>query len=480
MAGLTADGLEIKRFTDLQKEVQQSLIDNNTNVKIDSTSESVANNMFNPILLALAEVWELGQSVNNNYNIYKAEGVHLDELVGLNKVVRLKPKSSNGIIELITSAPQEVLVGSLLQDSLTKRITTDTTVNTDIASCSHVVLNLPAVVATAQYTITVEGVQYSETATGTSTPTTVMTALALAVTTAADSNATVTSDANNLTVTYTGTTNGSFAHSAQFTLSEVGVKTYATSIVEGALEFADNSVLNSITSIPNFLRGSVAETFTVGRLVETDEELRLRYLGSGSSQGNSTIPNIKATLLAVEGVNTVTITENRTDNIVGTLPPHSYSCLVFGGTDKAVAEAIFRSKPAGIETHGSIDIIVQDDEGDSHRVSLARPTETFLYVNVTYSLYAEETFPVNGEALIATAIANKGNSEDAGIDVLPDKFIGTAFGSTEGLSSVSIGVFSSSDDTLDPHTQAYSGNPIPVATSETSNYDVSRIIFTVV
>lgn len=475
MAGLTENGLEIKRFDELQDDVQQSLIASNTGLQISSNSESAANNIFNPILLALAELWELGQSVNNNYDVYKAEGVHLDELVGLNKVVRLKPKNSNGIIEIITSTPQEVQVGSLFIDNLNRRVITGVTVTTNFNAGSYVKASLPTVTDGTSYVITIAGTIYSSTASATSTPNTVIDDLVFLAT--GDTFADVSNVDDNLIINVKGSSNTTLSISTQFSLQEIGSFVTATSVDEGALVFSENSVLTPVAVIPNFIRSSLPASFETGRLLETDEELRTRFLSSGSVLGNATIPNIKAKLLSVPDVKTVTLTENRTTTTVGSLPPHSFSCLVFGGTDNAVGDAIFRSKPAGIATYGTTTVQVTDDEGDSHSISFLRPVEVFVYVKVEYSLYAEESFPLDGEDLIATAITTRGNSDQAGVDILPDRFIGTAFSATQGMSTVSISVFTSNSAILDPNVQVYSSAPLVIDNTQTASYDASRIIF---
>ena len=100
---------------------------------------------------------------------------------------------------------------------------------------------------------------------------------------------------------------------------------------------------------------------TVGRLKETDEELRTRFRNTKFERATNIMESLYSALLSVNAVNNVIIYENDTDitNGYGVLP-HSFLVLIDGGNDYDIAYAIWNNRPTGIRSQGttSIDINV--------------------------------------------------------------------------------------------------------------------------
>ena len=123
-----------------------------------------------------------------------------------------------------------------------------------------------------------------------------------------------------------------------------------------------------------------------------------------------TVTPVVSTVLTIDSATTSVST--MTAAINGGRPPKSFEAVVEGGTDEAVANQIWLTKPAGIETFGNVNggngIAIIDSQGNTQIIFFSRPSEVTIWVSVALTLYAEETFPNNGVADVALAIFNYG------------------------------------------------------------------------
>ena len=142
--------------------------------------------------------------------------------------------------------------------------------------------------------------------------------------------------------------------------------------------------VSGITEVRNLLASSG------GLDIEADYEFRQRYKDR-SVAGGSSVPAILDALLNIEDVITAHVYENNTDVTDGEgLPPHSIYCVVAGSaTDIEISEAIFNSKPAGIQTYGASEAYVTDENGDTHLIRWGVPATIFINVIVNITSNAE-------------------------------------------------------------------------------------------
>lgn len=154
-----------------------------------------------------------------------------------------------------------------------------------------------------------------------------------------------------------------------------------------------------------------------GRDVETDARLRRRIVDSFTQGGNG-LGTLRATLQAVAGVTEVRVFENVAGYPDGDgRPPHSSEAIVVGGTDAAIAAAIYATQPSGIQAFGLTVATVTDSAGDAHAVGFTRPTDLEIWIRVRVTPRAN--FPADGVTLI----------EDAILAIEPDLRSGVSFGS---------------------------------------------------
>lgn len=149
----------------------------------------------------------------------------------------------------------------------------------------------------------------------------------------------------------------------------------------------------TITEITTALAGwnsvtNVAQAVT-GKPVESDTDYRTRQASQLSATGSSTVDALRADLLALAGVQQVTIFENTSDfyDTLG-LPPHSFEAIIRDGgfvANATIAQILWDNKPAGIPTFGSTSAQAVDALGNSQTVFFTRPT------NKTLSFYPTVT-----------------------------------------------------------------------------------------
>lgn len=198
----------------------------------------------------------------------------------------------------------------------------------------------------------------------------------------------------------------------------------ATVNVDAEAEAAGVFVANAgtITSIATPRTGWTAVTNTydaaAGTAAETDPVLRLRRERELTAGGTSPPDAIRAALLRVDGVSSAVLSINDTDAYVLDQPPHSVRAIVQGGTDAAVALALWRAVAGGIQTYGglagdstTVEETVTDAGGFSRTVRFTRPSTVNAYATA-YVVVDSATYV--GDDALKLAIANITTAQLAG------------------------------------------------------------------
>jgi hypothetical protein len=146
---------------------------------------------------------------------------------------------------------------------------------------------------------------------------------------------------------------------------------------------------------------SPAGTFS-NKLVLAD--LRREVDGVLNIQGSPGVLNTRQVM--------VTVWENDTDYTdADGRPPHSVEALVLGGTNEAVARAVWAAKAAGIASYGSTSATFTDSRGVSRTASFSRPTSLLMYATVEVEV---DPAAYEGEAAVKAAIVAATASYRAG------------------------------------------------------------------
>ncbi len=106
---------------------------------------------------------------------------------------------------------------------------------------------------------------------------------------------------------------------------------------------------------------------------ETDAEVRKRMNAATAARGAFSMDSLEAAIREVPGVTQVLIRVNEEDTEMDGIPGHTIAACVNNGDPDRIAEAIWRKKPPGIATDGTVSRTVTDEKGISHTVKFSRP-----------------------------------------------------------------------------------------------------------
>lgn len=203
-------------------------------------------------------------------------------------------------------------------------------------------------------------------------------------------------------------------------------------------------LLNSVNYINTnydgwFSVSNESETY-VGRDYETASEVRQRYASAVFRNSIGMKESIKAALLELQDVTSVTIYENRTDETVDGLKPHSFQAIVFGGDEEAIARTILNVAPLGIDTNGDICVRIEDSEGAEQDVCFSRPHEVQIYVKVIIKEYNEEILPGDAIDKIKNIVVEQIGKLSMGNDVIYQRLLGPIYSGVDGISYIECSV----------------------------------------
>lgn len=185
------------------------------------------------------------------------------------------------------------------------------------------------------------------------------------------------------------------------------------------------TVIGTITQITTTTLGvtsvnNAAAALTVGLAEETDAALRIRRANSVSLPSRGFLEGLLGALLDIEGVTEAIVLENITNATdANGIPAHSIWCIVEGGANADIADAIYRKRNAGCGMKGAVSVPVDQVDGTVFDVLFDRPTPEALWiefdviaitgaVDATYiraQLLALLTYNINQSADTASIVA---------------------------------------------------------------------------
>lgn len=111
----------------------------------------------------------------------------------------------------------------------------------------------------------------------------------------------------------------------------------------------------------------------LGRLTETDDELRYRRMYSVQQTSTNTLGSILANIYSLDGVINATYLENDTENTDSNgLPLKSFEFIVDGGDENAITDVIFINKATGTHAFGSTVIQKKDSENNLYSIGYTK------------------------------------------------------------------------------------------------------------
>ncbi len=450
MATLTEAGLVTLTLPQILEELNSAC-----KTKLSSDWDSSSNNVINILNGIYAErllAVENGIRVcYDSSSPQSASDISLDYAVSYANIRRIAASKTYTPLEVTGTVGSIVPLGTIVDvaDVGTRFLFTEalTLTNTQFADIS---ITTSSVVDSTNYSITVDSEVNTINSGVAATSASILNALA----------AEITSNVAGVTVTLPTST------SLRIDVTEVdsvlpivvGAGLSVTSVSDIALvEAKDSGAViapkETLTVLPVPIAGITGvtnrSTAIVGRLEETDEELRIRRYNSVGSNGVSTYNAISGKVSNLTGVEFATVNANSgasTDS--SGVPSKAFEVVVFGGEDDLIARTIFENAPIGIESYGDVSKVVTDTEGNPQVVRFSRPTNVFIHVNCVYKDYSEEKTSVTTATAIRNAILSYGNSLPVGKDVIPQRFLGGIYNATSGVGEVTITLSKSYDGIL--------------------------------
>lgn len=493
--GVVATGFHRPTLTDLRAELEADFraeFGGNINLDPDGNFGRLAG------ILARREhaLWELGEAAYNAAYPDTAAGASLDNVGALRSIERLAEDRTRVWCRLdgVPASP-DVPQGHQVRHVTTRDLFRTTAPVVWDSALQLLLAEVEVVTAgVGTYTVTVNGIARTFTAGGADTPATIAAGLVAAINTPA---------ITNVSATTAGLAAGRFrvlvtAPAATTDLSAIAVLVSLSSSI-GPLPMAFRllgrahrleavavgpalSEPGTITVIETPSAGWQAITNPiggdVGRNTETDAEYRIRQASSLRIAGAGPVDAIRARLLRLTGVDSATIRENTGDVVdAGGRPPHSFEAIVVGGTDAAVAQLIWDTKPAGIATFGNVNggagVSVRDAAGATQTVRFSRPVDRLIWIRVTQTaLHPEESLPTGAASIVQSAVATFGSANHApGVDVVPQRFFGAVFSAVRGLLSITV------EQALDAGGApgAYSTAARAIADTEVARFAATRV-----
>lgn len=464
---ITTTGYSIKRYVDIISEIRQELITASGNPNLDLSDDSILGIINNIYALKLSELHELAQAQWSAGDLDTATGVALDRITARGRVYRLQPLKAYGDLHFTDSLGKTINSGTQVKDLAGNVVQTLSQLTLDTSGIVGAILNVVAVNNTV-YTLNINGTQYQYTSDATATSEEILSGLSVSLN--ANPNLQVSVQSGRLSVQ--SETAFNIILGSNLTVHQVTKAVSAEALVASD-EVFELGTLSYPVSVIGSTTVTNRQNWITGRTLETDAQLRNRFKNSVGGQGDATVPAIRARVTALDGVTSASVEENwtMTTNVSG-LPAKSFEVTVKGGSDIAVATAIWESKPAGIQSFGTSSTTIIDSENREQTLYFSRPTEEYIHVNVIYTIYSEEIFPSNGESMIATAIKDYGDSLGVGEDVIPQRLLGEVYQKVQGISNLIV-TAGKTNNPLD--VPVYGSSIISIGAKSESVFDLSRI-----
>lgn len=252
-----------------------------------------------------------------------------------------------------------------------------------------------------------------------------------------------------------------------FVVVEVGSPIKFIAENYGAIEPLLNTVTSINTNYDGWTAASNESEAYVGRNPETVTELRQRYAAAVYRTSRSMKESIRAALMDLPDVDSVTVYENRMDEEVDGMKPHSFEVIIHGGDDIQIAQTILEKGPIGIDSNGTIEMAVADTEGVQEKIYFSRPREIAIYVQVMVHEYSEESLPGDLVNTIKDIIVKSGSNLGMGKDVIAQRFLGPIYSGTNGIGYIDLGISIDGEN--------YIGQSIAIDRGEIATFSADRI-----
>jgi uncharacterized phage protein gp47/JayE len=250
----------------------------------------------------------------------------------------------------------------------------------------------------------------------------------------------------------------------------------ATCQTAGAIAASATDITTIVTPTYGWASVNNAAAATVGAAIEADADLRERQAISAAQPSLSRLEATRSGIAAVSGVTRAIVHENDTGAVDSDgVAAHSIACVVEGGTDLAVATAIFNNKGIGGGTVGTTAQAVVDAFGVSTTINFARPV--YKDIDAVITVKALTGYTTDITALIKANIVAYLNSLEIGEDLTLSALWGIALTAMPDLKKP---LFSVSSVTAALHSGVQGTADLVIAYNNVTRGNAAYITVTVV
>jgi uncharacterized phage protein gp47/JayE len=463
-------------------EIRQSIIDNlqlNTGLIFETRPDSITGQFIDTFAEREATLWELAEAVYHAMYPISATGVNLDHAVSFAGVRRLFAQTSSVWCACYGIEGTIIPAGSIISNSNTQdsfllddnvTITRQAAVDTVVAVIGPFALQI--------YWIQLNTTMYSYTAIAGDTTTSIAASLGVLL---IASGYQINLNANQINIRSLDPIPYKITIELNLQFVEIGSLGNFTAENFGPVDATSEALNQIVSTINGWTKVYNPVGGTIGRDQETDDELRLRYNTGVFRLGAGTLESIKANLLQnVPNITNLEVYENENDVTDSDgRPPHSIEVIAYGGDPVEIANEIFLTKAAGIDTFGSVAVNVKDSSGYTHSIYFNRPVPAYIWVKIGVYLYNEEIFPDDGIAKIQAIVAATGNDFGIGKDVIIQRFLGPIYTGVPGIAQMNITVAMKTDPSTIPVAGDYGTHNIAITARQLSQFDVTHVIVTI-
>ena len=140
---------------------------------------------------------------------------------------------------------------------------------------------------------------------------------------------------------------------------------------------------------------------------ETDAEVRKRMNLATAARGIFSMDAMEAAIREIPGVTHLLIRVNDGDAEEDGIPGHTIAAYVNNGDADRIAGVIWRKKPPGIGTAGTLARTVTDDRGNTHTVRFSRPAPVGIGFRIalrSYEGFDAEAVPAAMKSALMTRV----------------------------------------------------------------------------
>lgn len=467
--GLSAQGFKRKRLPEIIQSLNDR-VEDKLGIKIQTGANSLFGQIHGVYAFELANLWEVAEQ--NYYAMYPntAQGTQLENSAALAGIPPIGAEQTSVYCACYGTEGTVVPFGALISDGNNLVFSCNEGEEKISANRACDVTIAAAVSAGATYTLILDGVPFSYTATATDTANSILSALAAGFS-FTDRTLTLGNDGLQITMNDQSTTL-SIIVSGGLSIVKLGSPFEFLSETFGAVNPGLGTLNNIVTAYSGWTGVSNNVPANVGRDAETDTALRQRWSVSVYGRALGMTDAIAAALLQLAGVTAAKVYENTSDLTDSEgRPPHSIEAVVSGGDAADICGVIMRKKAAGIDTYGDISRDVMDSQGITHTVYYNTPQEVLVWLNVVVTTDdAEEEF--GGLQNVKAALLAAGESYTVGQDVILQKFYGAVYRAVTGIGYITLtattgttpGTYSAANISIDPrHVAVFDESRITVS-----------------